>query len=100
MRYRKRRFNPAEAEDGFRRLFDKVQRVRNLSVSIQPKPKTGLEVVRTVANALRVIVSIQPKPKTGLEVGRQRRGDARMPVSIQPKPKTGLEVNANCVAVN
>ena len=39
-----------------------------MRVSIQPKPKTGLEVcIVTFVAILDVIVSIQPKPKTGLE---------------------------------
>ena len=36
-------------------------------------------------------VSIQPKPKTGLEVGCEPEEDEFHFVSIQPKPKTGLE---------
>ena len=36
-------FNPAEAEDGFRRNLS-ANRKKYWAVSIQPKPKTGLEV--------------------------------------------------------
>ena len=36
-------FNPAEAEDGFRRISCCNLKVCNRGVSIQPKPKTGLE---------------------------------------------------------
>ena len=39
-----------------------------LHVSIQPKPKTGLEAKVKVNLKVLLLVSIQPKPKTGLEV--------------------------------
>ena len=38
------------------------------SVSIQPKPKKGLEEENLVLENCEKIVSIQPKPKKGLEV--------------------------------
>ena len=60
-------FNPAEAEDGFRRNFEKYSDFK-LFVSIQPKPKTGLEVKAKLWFSDSTSVSIQPKPKTGLEV--------------------------------
>ena len=37
-------------------------------VSIQPKPKTGLEEQDYAVVLESKVVSIQPKPKTGLEV--------------------------------
>ena len=87
-------------------------------VSIQPKPKKGLE--ESSKDGLRHIateVSIQPKPKKGLEENRTDRCQSKRScfnpaeaeegfrsgrvtemefkkiVSIQPKPKKGLEVN-------
>ena len=42
-------FNPAEAEDGFRRMNFYGQDLDNI-VSIQPKPKTGLEVMALSSN--------------------------------------------------
>ena len=40
------------------------------------------------------MVSIQPKPKKGLEAKRKKVEDKMdMQVSIQPKPKKGLEVD-------
>ena len=51
-------FNPAEAEDGFRRrVFLKTH--RGLNVSIQPKPKTGLEV-SWIEGASVVVHSFNP----------------------------------------
>ena len=38
-----------------------------------------------------ITVSIQPKPKTGLEDGNGQHPKETPQVSIQPKPKTGLE---------
>ena len=109
-------FNPAEAEDGFRRTANKIGRFIRLIVSIQPKPKTGLEAIKMdnkllalagfnpaeaedgfrsikhdiVVNTFKV--SIQPKPKTGLEEIMIAASIMTTFVSIQPKPKTGLEV--------
>ena len=60
-------FNPAEAEDGFRRKFA-ASVLLEQRVSIQPKPKTGLEELPVLVSLPIVKVSIQPKPKTGLEV--------------------------------
>ena len=59
-------FNPAEAEDGFRSQ-NRNDLTYNCIVSIQPKPKTGLEVCSNHACFGLKSVSIQPKPKTGLE---------------------------------
>ena len=61
-------FNPAEAEDGFRRTMKYILIKCEIKVSIQPKPKTGLEENITLLHLTYTIVSIQPKPKTGLEV--------------------------------
>ena len=41
-------------------------------------------------------VSIQPKPKTGLEGRMPVSLGYSLPVSIQPKPKTGLEETNQC----
>ena len=60
-------------------------------VSIQPKPKTGLEGVPKFRRPSPFSVSIQPKPKTGLEEVIQWCMVQDLRVSIQPKPKTGLE---------
>ena len=60
-------FNPAEAEDGFRRRFVGREKYE-YEVSIQPKPKTGLEGIPSRVGYSCDGVSIQPKPKTGLEV--------------------------------
>ena len=60
-------------------------------VSIQPKPKTGLEEVSDLDVSSDSVVSIQPKPKTGLEDGILNLNSLKYHVSIQPKPKTGLE---------
>ena len=62
-------------------------------VSIQPKPKTGLDVVVLWGVGYLIkTVSIQPKPKTGLEAEVFLVPFKIATVSIQPKPKTGLEV--------
>ena len=111
-----RSFNPAEAEDGFR-SHRACHGSFDYQVSIQPKPKTGLEDRYKVYGVVQGFVSIQPKPKTGLEVLSRyvvaidincsfNPAEAEdgfrsicttptmfdMVVSIQPKPKTGLEV--------
>ena len=36
-------------------------------VSIQPKPKNGLEELPVAGGLVKLMVSIQPKPKNGLE---------------------------------
>ena len=59
-------FNPAEAEDGFRSNKNCLS-FHCFHVSIQPKPKTGLEGYRLNVRYAQFDVSIQPKPKTGLE---------------------------------
>ena len=61
-------FNPAEAEEGFRsnNIFFNCSDCVN--VSIQPKPKKGLEgSIEITYNPSNREVSIQPKPKKGLE---------------------------------
>ena len=61
-------------------------------VSIQPKPKKGLEVNITTTIKSEMRVSIQPKPKKGLEaLAVIRLLKTLYQVSIQPKPKKGLE---------
>ena len=74
-------------------MIEKKEKETAKHVSIQPKPKTGLEVTTSLKPNFTEGVSIQPKPKTGLEdkVVPTTRWFRR--VSIQPKPKTGLEVN-------
>ena len=47
------------------------------AVSIQPKPKTGLEESPLSSKAKKVQVSIQPKPKTGLEEEAKEREKLR-----------------------
>ena len=61
-------FNPAEAEEWFRRLSVNSLWKITVTVSIQPKPKNGLEGVVPTAITKPFPVSIQPKPKNGLEV--------------------------------
>ena len=60
-------FNPAEAEEGFRssplRVLGGCEHV-----SIQPKPKMGLEANFLTTLESEQTVSIQPKPEMGLEV--------------------------------
>ena len=85
-------FNPAEAEDGFRSKVLLNQATRK-PVSIQPKPKTGLEVVATLA---RTYSTRRFNPAEAEDGFRSNSLFITLfitePVSIQPKPKTGLEV--------
>ena len=92
-------FNPAEAEDGFRSLYN-IKIAQHDVVSIQPKPKTGLEVIFFCRKRKYYIVSIQPKPKTGLEELCPPSSLILSLVSIQPKPKTGLEENMVVYSIN
>ena len=43
-----RRFNPAEAEEWFRSVYQGHQCSKSYKVSIQPKPKNGLEEFQTL----------------------------------------------------
>ena len=52
------RFNPAEAEDGFRRST-RLRITTLLWVSIQPKPKTGLEETE-ITNGIHLPISFNP----------------------------------------
>ena len=61
-------FNPAEAEEGFRSKTAISYGEGDKFVSIQPKPKKGLEVRAYTFKEASKGVSIQPKPKKGLEV--------------------------------
>ena len=111
------RLNPAEAEDGFRRICACKPLFTDLSVSIQPKPKTGLEETKRLSmnskflslnpaeaeDGFRRIVqliknvalnSLNPaEAEDGFRRNLERRINSDLPVSIQPKPKTGLEGN-------
>ena len=62
-------FNPAEAEEWFRSWQNSIISLFLKVVSIQPKPKNGLEA-QMIAMPIEEFreVSIQPKPKNGLEV--------------------------------
>ena len=85
-------FNPAEAEEGFKRLGVQKGWRKKIVVSIQPKPKKGLKDSECIRkNCFYIGVSIQPKPKKGLKVMILNLKNNENVVSIQPKPKKGLK---------
>ena len=80
-------------KNGLEEEFEKTKAFLE-SVSIQPKPKNGLEVCDMITGeVIDEVVSIQPKPKNGLEEAQMQATTLLSVVSIQPKPKNGLEAN-------
>ena len=70
-------FNPAEAEEGFRRKLMMFIITSISNVSIQPKPKKGLEVI----NCCRQIAYVKSFNPAEAEEGFRRLGTLALLVS-------------------